>query len=158
MDAPPGRRPPWLAPPTLGRGLAANGGPRQIGGMQARPEFILYVEDQGRSRTFYAVVLDQNPVLDVPGMTEFDLSGALLGLMPQADMAELLGVDPSGAGQRCELYLCRPDAAEVLARAAAAGGRAVSALAPRPWGEAVGYALDPDGHVLAVALVSPEPA
>jgi predicted enzyme related to lactoylglutathione lyase len=117
------------------------------------PEFILYVADQARAREFYATVLAQEPVLDVPGMTEFDLGGALLGLMPATDIAALLGgaVQP-GERQRCEVYLRRPDAAEALARAATAGGRVVSGLAPRPWGETAGYALDLDGHVLAVAL------
>lgn len=120
------------------------------------PEFILYVADQARARDFYAVVLAQEPVLDVPGMTEFDLGGALLGLMPIADVETLLGdaVQP-GEGQRCELYLRRPGAAEALARAATAGGRMVSDLALRPWGETVGYVLDPDGHVLAFALPNP---
>ena len=125
--------------------------------MSATPEFILYVADQARAREFYAAVLGQDPVLDVPGMTEFDLGGALLGLMPQADIADLLGVAPSGEGQRCELYLRRPDAADMLARAATAGGRILSDLAPRPWRETVGYALDPDAHVLAVALPAPSP-
>jgi catechol 2,3-dioxygenase-like lactoylglutathione lyase family enzyme len=125
--------------------------------MTAMPEFILYVADQTRAREFYTAVLGQDPVLDVPGMTEFDLGGALLGLMPAADIAELLGVELSGDGQRCELYLRRPDAVDVLARAAAAGGRILSPLSPRPWGETAGYALDPDAHVLAVALPVPSP-
>src|SRR5690242_21723749 len=62
------------------------------------------------------------PVLDVPGMTEFSLGGATLGLMPAADMEELLaGQVRGGTGQRCELYLRRADAAAALDRAAAAG-------------------------------------
>lgn len=43
--------------------------------------FILYVEDQERSRRFYEAVLEQVPTLHVPGMTEFALpGGSLLGL------------------------------------------------------------------------------
>jgi hypothetical protein len=43
-------------------------------------------------------------------MTEFDLGGATLGLMPAADMEALLsGQIRAGAGQRCELYLRRSD-------------------------------------------------
>lgn len=114
-------------------------------------ELILYVADQRRAAGFYAAVLGSEPSLDVPGMTEFDLGGATIGLMPAADMAELVpGVVP-GTGQRCELYLRRPDAAEVLDRVEPAGGTLLQRLAPRPWGETVAYALDPDGHVLAVA-------
>jgi predicted enzyme related to lactoylglutathione lyase len=114
-------------------------------------EFILYVHDQGRAASFYETVLGTSPTLDVPGMTEFDLGGVTLGLMPMQDIRELLpGVAP-GRGQRCELYLRRADADALLARAVAAGGRLLSPVSRRPWGEDVGYALDVDGHVLAVA-------
>ena len=46
-------------------------------------EFILYVKDRQRSRDFYKVLLGLDPALDVPGMTEFDLGGCKLGLMPE---------------------------------------------------------------------------
>lgn len=114
-------------------------------------EVILYVADQTRARAFYAAVLDAAPSLDVPGMTEFDLGGLTLGLMPSADIVELLPGVTVGSGQRCELYLRRPDAAAILARALTAGATLLSPLTERPWGEVVGYALDPDGYVLAVA-------
>jgi uncharacterized protein len=115
-------------------------------------QFILYVADQARARDFYRRVLAAEPVLDVPGMTEFDLGGATLGLMPAADMEALLsGQIRAGAGQRCELYLRRGDAAAALARAADGGGKLLDGLRDRPWGECAGYLLDPDGHVLALA-------
>ena len=115
-------------------------------------QFILYVADQARARDFYRRVLGAEPVLDVPGMTEFDLGGATLGLMPAADMEALLsGQIRAGAGQRCELYLRRSDAAAALARAADGGGRLLDGLRDRSWGERAGYLLDPDGHVLALA-------
>ena len=114
-------------------------------------QFILYVADQARARDFYRHVLAAEPVLDVPGMTEFDLGGATLGLMP-ADLEALLsGQIRAGAGQRCELYLRRNDAAAALARAADGGGRLLDSLRDRSWGERAGYLLDPDGHVLALA-------
>jgi catechol 2,3-dioxygenase-like lactoylglutathione lyase family enzyme len=117
--------------------------------------FILYVTDQARARDFYRHVLAAEPVLDVPGMTEFDLGGAALGLMPGADMEALLsGQIHAGAGQRSELYLRRGDAAAALARAVDGGGRLLDGLRERSWGERVGYLLDPDGHVLALAEVA----
>lgn len=116
-------------------------------------EFILYVADQARATAFYRCVLAAEPVLDVPGMTEFDLGGATLGLMPAADMEVLLARQiRGGTGQRCELYLRRADAAAALARAAAGGGQLLDGLRDRSWGERVGYALDPDSHVLALAV------
>lgn len=119
-------------------------------------EFILYVTDQARARDFYAAVLRQPPILDMPGMTEFDLGGATLGLMPAGDMLHMLGarLDARG-GQRCEVYLRRDDAPHAVRRALAAGGRLLSPREPRPWGETVAYQLDPDGHVLAFADAGP---
>lgn len=114
-------------------------------------EIILYVADQARSRQFWGELLGTSPSLDVPGMTEFDLGGVTLGLMPFADMAELLPGITAGGGQRCELYLRRADAADLLARISPAGGVLLSPLQPRGWGETVGYGLDPDGHVIAIA-------
>ncbi len=38
-----------------------------------------------------------------------------------------------------------------MERVRAAGGREVSPLASRPWGDRAAYFADPDGHVLAVA-------
>jgi catechol 2,3-dioxygenase-like lactoylglutathione lyase family enzyme len=115
-------------------------------------EFILYVADQARSRDFYRDVLATEPVLDVPGMTKFDLGGATLGLMPATDVEALLpGQISAGIGQRCELYLRRSDAAAALARATDGGGRLLDGIRDRSWGERAGYVLDPDGHVLALA-------
>jgi uncharacterized protein len=123
------------------------------GGRVEAAEFIIYVADQARATAFYRHVLAADPVLDVPGMTKFDLGGAMLGLMPAADMEDLLaGQIRGGTGQRCELYLRRADASAALVRAAAVGGTLLDGLRDRSWGERVGYALDPDGHVVALAV------
>ncbi|MCC6495201.1 MAG: glyoxalase [Propionibacteriaceae bacterium] len=114
-------------------------------------EVILYVEDQDRARTFYIALLAIQPSLDVPGMTEFDLGGMTLGLMPQDDILQLLPNLQAATGQRCELYLRRPEAEAMLGRLIEAGGRLVSPLQPRSWGENVGYGLDPDQNVIALA-------
>lgn len=121
------------------------------------PEFILYVADQARSARFYAAVLQAAPRLDVPGMTEFALGdGAVLGLMPAAGIRRLLGdalPDPASAAgvPRAELYLLVPDPEAGHARALAAGAQELSPVRSRDWGHRVGYAMDPDGHVLAFA-------
>ena len=118
---------------------------------------ILYVADQDRATAFYARALACEPVLNVPGMTEFELRpGLRLGLMPVAGARRLLGVHGPSPGEpagppRAELYLVVPDAALCHARALAAGAVEVSAFARRDWGHRAAYALDPDGHVLAFA-------
>lgn len=124
----------------------------------ARAHFILFVRDQAASTSFFRAVLALEPTLDVPGMTEFTLSTqGVLGLMPEAGVVRLLGDahDPArGRGSvRGELYLIVDDPAVYHARAIAAGARELSPLGPRDWGHDAGYALDPDGHVLAFARV-----
>ena len=53
---------------------------------------ILYVRDQRAAASFWRTVLDRPPVLDVPGMTEFDLgTRVVLGLMPEAGIKSLPG-------------------------------------------------------------------
>lgn len=124
--------------------------------MCGRIEFILYVSDQVTATDFYSTVLGRRPTLHVPGMTEFDLGGAILGLMPVAGIKRLLGdalPDPAAAAgvPRAELYLTLDDPAAFHARAIAAGARELSPLRPRDWGDEVAYSIDPDGHVLAFA-------
>ncbi|MEM7166382.1 MAG: VOC family protein [Planctomycetota bacterium] len=125
--------------------------------MQNQAHFIFYVSDQQRSRDFYVATLAQQPRLDVCGMTEFTLAtGVVLGLMPQTGIAELLGDALPQLRQpltepRAELYLTVADPQSHIDRAIAAGGRLLSPLLPRDWGDKAGYLLDPDQHVLAFA-------
>jgi uncharacterized protein len=124
--------------------------------MPSVAHFILYVRDQAASRDFYAKVLDRRPTLDVPGMTELELTGgAVLGLMPEAGITRLLGdaVEPSRLRDpgRAELYLVVDDPAAHHARALACGARELSPLGARDWGHVVAYSLDADGYVLAFA-------
>lgn len=122
-----------------------------------RVHFILYVQDQDLSTRFYAATLGQEPVLKAPGMTEFALPGdAVLGLMPCAGIKRLLGEaieDPMRAAgvPRAELYLLTDQPSAVFDRAVQAGGRILSPVTLRDWGDYVGYVADPDGHVLAFA-------
>lgn len=124
-----------------------------------RAHLILYIRDQLVSARFYARALDRAPSLDVPGMTEFALDGAVLGLMPEASIKRLLGGaidDPATARgiPRAELYLRVANAEEAHARALAGGARELSPVRDRDWGDRAGYVADPDGHVLAFAQPS----
>ncbi|MDI6740544.1 MAG: VOC family protein [Candidatus Edwardsbacteria bacterium] len=121
-----------------------------------KPLFILYVSDQARAKEFYKKVLSLDPALDVPGMTEFDLDGCRLGLIPEQGIAKILGPavpDPAtGSGiPRCELYLTVDDPQSYCDRAISCGAKLVSPLAPRSWGDEAAYVADPDGHILAFA-------
>jgi catechol 2,3-dioxygenase-like lactoylglutathione lyase family enzyme len=119
-------------------------------------EVILYVADQVQSRVFYRAVLALEPVLDVPGMTEFAVGGATLGLMPERGIKKLLGdaiADPNDAAgiARCELYLRVDNPTEYATRALAAGAQELSPIQLRDWGDEVVYLADPDSHVIAFA-------
>ena len=125
--------------------------------MGIETEFILYVQDQQRSRDFYAAILGKNPGLDVHGMTEFEFGPSCkLGLMPENGIAKIITptMPHPSAGQgipRCELYLLVENAIEFCHRAIKAGALEVSELSPRDWGHRVAYFADSDGHVLAIA-------
>ncbi len=128
--------------------------------MVAGVHFILYVADQRRSADFYRRVLGVAPILDVPGMTEFPLNGdSVLGIMPEEGIRRLLGdrlPDPAAAAgvPRAELYVQVDDCTAYHARGLAAGGRELSSVQMRDWGDIAGYFLDPDGHVVAFAQAS----
>ena len=120
-------------------------------------EFILYVADQARSTAFYSELLGREPVLNVPGMTEFELAeGLKLGLMPESGIARIISgpmPHPSTAAgvPRCELYLLVKDIEEATFAAERAHAVLVNAAADRDWGDRVVYYADPDGHVIALA-------
>lgn len=120
-------------------------------------EFILYVEDQEKSRLFYEDILGIKPTLHVPGMTEFELSlQCKLGLMPNSGIAKILSdrlpLPQSGLGiPRCELYLYVDNVDEAYEHAVHHGAIPVNPPASRDWGDRVGYLADLDGHVIAFA-------
>ena len=130
--------------------------------MYRQIEIIFYVSDQYRSRGFYENLLGMAPVLDVPGMAEFELQqGVKLGLMPEGGIAKIitpaLPHPQEGSGiPRCELYLFVEDTAAAYTNALTAGARAISPAMDRDWGHRVAYVADPDGHVIAFAQEIPQ--
>ena len=120
-------------------------------------EFIFYVANQKRSKEFYEQLLQIEPSLDVPGMTEFQLSDSVkLGLMPEDGIAKIISTQlphPSTAGgiPRCELYLKVKNAEEYILRGIQLCGKEISKFQIRDWGDKVGYISDLDGHIIAFA-------
>ncbi|RUT80169.1 VOC family protein [Ancylomarina longa] len=120
-------------------------------------EFILYVADQKKSTDFYQQLLNKEPSLNVPGMTEFEWNDFVkLGLMPEDGIAKILSekMPHPGGGNgipRCELYLKVADAEEYIQRGIQLGAKEISSLKNRDWGDKVGYISDLDGHIIALA-------
>ncbi|MCB0415612.1 MAG: hypothetical protein KDD50_14840 [Bdellovibrionales bacterium] len=122
-----------------------------------KTNFILYVKDQKKSSDFYKDILGVDPILDVPGMTEFKLGeGFILGLMPETGIKSILGDsidDPeeSNGISRCELYFTVDNPRLYIDRAQLSGAIILSRLENRNWGDEAGYIKDIDGHVIAFA-------
>jgi len=120
-------------------------------------ETILYVSDQERSRTFYQNIFRQEADLNVPGMTEFNLSdNCRIGLMPNKGIAKILSdktphPDSGNGIPRCELYFYVDNIQLEFDNAAKNGARLLSPIIARDWGDRVCYFSDPDGHIIAFA-------
>lgn len=120
-------------------------------------EVILFVRDQHMSSRFYQAIFHKAPDLEVPGMTEFQISEfCKVGLMPNANIARILGNNrlhpDSGTGiPRCELYLYVDDIQQEFENAIRNGAKLVSQIMDRNWGDMAGYISDPDGHIIAFA-------
>lgn len=119
--------------------------------------FILYVENQQLSTDFYIGLFKKNPVLNVPGMTEFELyENCKLGLMPNAGIAKILNHKTPHPGEgtgipRCELYLYVSSIEDEFENAVKVGAKIISPVSERDWGDKACYFTDPDGHVIAFA-------
>ncbi len=118
---------------------------------------ILFVDNQERSSLFYQKIFRQAPYLNVPGMTEFNLSDhCKLGLMPNNGIARILAnqiphpQDGNGI-PRCELYLYVEDIQLEFENAINSGAKLISPIIERNWGDRACYFADPDRHVIAFA-------
>lgn len=116
---------------------------------------IFYVRNQEISTLFYQKLLNLEPVLNVPGMTEFKLSEHhILGLMPESGISRLLGSSIGSPAQphdfpKAELYFRVTDPEKMFKLATEIGGKELSPVLSRDWGNRAGYVMDQDGHVLA---------
>ena len=123
-------------------------------------QFIIYVHDQQKSTEFYQTVFRLSPSLNVPGMTEFQLSDEMkLGIMPETGIHKILQDTvphpSSGNGiPRCEIYMYVDLPTDYLGRAIFAGAIKIEDEKYRDWGDNVAYCADPDGHILAFAKIN----
>lgn len=121
---------------------------------------ILGVDDLASARAFYDAVLGWPARIEAPVFVELGEQGAAgIGLYVRAGFAANPGAEPLAPPKSgvtaTELYLHVEDVVTAVERGLAAGGRLLSALAPRPWGEEVAYLADPDGNVVALTRSIP---
>ena len=117
---------------------------------------VLSCEDVARARAFYVRAFGWEVKVDLPVYVEMAVpTGLRVGLYARDLYAGNTGKPPPsapGAGTTaCELYLYVDDPRPALERIVAAGGRLLTPVASRPWGDEAGYAADPEGNVVAVA-------
>ncbi len=119
--------------------------------------FIIYVNNQDKSKLFYEKLLGYKPILDVPGMTEFQLlDNVTLGIMPEVGIMKILNnkiPNPAQANgiPRSEIYLFVNDPEEYYFKLIDVGGIGISKAELRNWGDYVAYGSDIDGNILAFA-------
>jgi uncharacterized protein len=116
------------------------------------------VSELVRSLDFYerAFGWPRNQRIDYPNYVELlPPDGGTLGLYERQGFAEEVGAEPvaipNGQVPPAYLYTRVDDVEATVARIEDAGGRPLSRLTARAWGEQAAWFADPDGNVVAVA-------
>ena len=132
--------------------------------MVAAVQVIFAVSDLDRALGFYerAFGWPRNERIDYSNYVELlPPDGGALGLYDRDGCSGTVGARPAdvpeGSVAPAYLYVRVDDVQETAARVEAAGGRPLSPLAPRSWGEQAAWYADPDGNVVAVAQPEPQP-
>ena len=127
-------------------------------------QVIFAVDDLSRSLEFYERAFDwpRNEWIDYSNYVELlPEDGGALGLLERDGFASMVGAEPArssnGVVPPAYLYVRVDDVRATVERIEGAGGRPLSPLAARSWGEEAAWFADPDGNVIAVAQASPPP-
>jgi predicted enzyme related to lactoylglutathione lyase len=120
-------------------------------------QVIFAVSDLRRSLDFYEQAFDwpRNERIDYANYVELLPSdGGAIGLYERDGYAATVGAEaaetPQGRVAPAYVYVRVDDIAAATRRIEAAGGRPLSPLRPRSWGEQAAWFADPDGNVVAV--------
>ena len=124
--------------------------------MEPRISFItLGVTDLERATRFYADVLRLPQLKSPPTVSFFEMGRTWLALYPRELLAADAGVSADGSGfpgfALAHNVRLPEGVDELLAAAAAGGGRIVKPGQPTDWGGYAGYFADPDGFLWEVA-------
>jgi len=117
--------------------------------------FIIYVKNFDKSKIFYELLFNKKPIIDEPGMAEFELpGGATLGIMPDLSLEKLFGEDFKIEKNRktlpqTELYFLVKNALLLHNKALQLGATEIRTFSKMDWGHKVAYSINHDGHILA---------
>lgn len=121
-------------------------------------QVILAVNDLGRALDFYesAFGWPRNDRIDFANYVEFvPPDGGTVGLYERNGFATEVGAEPvdisDGQVAPAYVYVRVGDVRAAVAKLEQAGGRPLSPLSRRAWGEEAAWFADPDGNVIAVA-------
>jgi len=119
--------------------------------------FIIYVNDLEKSKIFYELLFNIKPIIDEPGMAEFELpDSSTFGIMPNISLEKLFGSDFKIEKNRkslpqTELYFLVEDAIMFHNKAIQLGATEIREFSKMDWGHKVAYSINHDGHILAFA-------
>ena len=127
-----------------------------IRGVESRLALVIVaVESLARSVELYTRAFGWTKTVDTPVYVELAVPGGMrLGLYDRQGFARNIGELPAPSPSTVtstELYVYVEDLEASFERVLSAGGRVLSPIARRGWGDIVGYLADPDGNVLALA-------
>jgi predicted enzyme related to lactoylglutathione lyase len=121
-------------------------------------QVIFAVSDLPRALEFYEHTFGwpRNGAIDYTNYVELlPPDGGALGLFERDGYEQLVGARPTDvpddAVPPAYLYVRVEDVEATADRIRTAGGRALTDLAPRAWGERAAWFADPDGNLVAIA-------
>ena len=118
---------------------------------------IIYVENIEKTKIFYEMLFDIKPIVDEPGMCEYELpNGTTLGIMPNTSLEILFGADyiinkKKKTTPKFELYFQVNDPESFHNKAKQLGALELREFNQMDWGDKAAYSINHDGHILAFA-------
>lgn len=119
--------------------------------------FIIYVDNLDKTKMFYEILFEIKPIVDKPGMCEFELpNGLTLGIMPNSSLEILFGEDyifneKKKSSPKFELYFQVDNPEEFHKKARQLGALELRKFEKMDWGDRAAYSINHDRHILAFA-------